>query len=417
VNGLRNEFLEAVKVRARLLRAVYLYRFMRFCFFCLLFLFAAGAQALPVPKIVPGAARMDQYLPMLRGKRVALLINQTSRVGDQLLADTLLHRGLRIVKIFAPEHGFRGTADAGAHIANGRDAATGLPVISLYGRQKKPGAAQLRDVDVVVYDIQDVGARFYTYISTLQYLMEACAENHKQLIVLDRPNPNGHYVDGPVLDTALRSFVGMQPIPIVYGMTPGEYARMLVGERWFKGAEKLRLDVVPCAGYDHKSRYELPVPPSPNLRTMASIYLYPTLCLFEGTSVSVGRGTDKPFEQWGHPALKDIFSDSFRPASTVGATHPPHEGETCYGHIATSKDVDMASQGLQIAWVLDMLNALPPGERWMNGNFFEKLYGRADINKKKRELPSAEELRASWQPGLQAFKLIRKKYLLYPDFE
>lgn len=360
---------------------------------------------------------MDQYLPVLRGKRVALLINQTSRVGDQLLADTLLRRGVRLVKIFAPEHGFRGNADAGAHIANGRDAATGLPIISLYGRQKKPSAAQLQDVDVVIYDIQDVGARFYTYISTLQYLMEACAENHKWLIVLDRPDPNGNYVDGPVLDTSLRSFVGMQPIPIVYGMTPGEYARMLVGEHWFPGAEKLQLDVVKCAGYDHNSRYELPVPPSPNLRTMASIYLYPTLCLFEGTAVSVGRGTDKPFEQWGHPALKGIFTDSFRPASMVGATHPPQEGQTCYGRIATSEEVAAASKGIQIEWVLDMINALPPDQRWTSGNFFEKLYGRNDFDKRQKTLPSAETLRAGWQPGLRAFKAIRKKYLLYRDFE
>jgi uncharacterized protein YbbC (DUF1343 family) len=411
------KFFEAVKVSACLLRAIYLYRLMRLCLLGLLFFFAAGAQAVPVPKIVPGAARMDVYLSMLRGKRVALLINQTSRVGDQLLADTLLRRGVRLVKIFAPEHGFRGSADAGAHIASGRDAATGLPIISLYGRQKKPSAAQLQDVDVVLYDIQDVGARFYTYISTLQYLMEACAENHRRLIVLDRPNPNGHYVDGPVLDTSFRSFVGMQPIPIVYGMTPGEYARMLVGERWVKGPEKLQLEVVPCAGYDHNSRYELPVPPSPNLRSMASIYLYPTLCLFEGTTVSVGRGTGKPFEQWGHPALKGIFTDSFRPASTVGATHPPHEGEICYGHIATPDDIAAAGRGIQIEWVLDMLDALPPNERWTNGNFFEKLYGRSDFDKKLKTLPSAAALRASWQPGLAAFKLIRKKYLLYADFE
>jgi len=258
------------------------------------------------PRVTTGAEKMDNYLPLLQGKRVALLINQTSIVGPgkTLLPDTLLKRGVNIVKILAPEHGFRGKAEAGVKVNDEKDTKTGLPVISLYGSSKKPTQQQLQDVDVVIYDIQDVGTRFYTYISTMQYAMEACAAYGKEFIILDRPNPNGFYVDGPVLDKSLKSFVGMQPIPIVYGMTPGEYAKMLVGEKWFEGAEKLNLTVIPCDSYDHTVMYELPVNPSPNLRNMAAIYSYPSLCLFEGTDISVGRGTKYPFQQFGHPSFK-----------------------------------------------------------------------------------------------------------------
>jgi uncharacterized protein YbbC (DUF1343 family) len=382
-----------------------------------LLLWMVVTQSCWAEKIIPGAELTGEYLPMLSGKRVALLINQTSRVGDNLLADVLVKRGVHLVKIFVPEHGFRGQADAGAHVASGRDGTTGLPIISLYGRLKKPSPEHLQDVDIVVYDLQDVGTRFYTYISTLQYMMEACAENGKRLIILDRPNPNGHYVDGPVLDTTRRSFVGMQPVPIVYGMTPGEYARMLVGERWFNSAEKLRLDVIRCKGYNHKSRYKLPVAPSPNLRTMEAIYLYPTLCLFEGTAISVGRGTDKPFQQWGHPSLAEKYKDSFRPVSTQGATHPPFEGQVCYGRVATAKDIETAGKGIQIEWILEMLNALPKQvSPWSNGDFFWKLYGGRDFTQTLGTV-TASELRASWQPGLNTFKTVRKKYLLYKDFE
>ena len=387
-------------------------------FFTLLAVIMIAAGCCAAQKIIPGAERMKDYLPLLSGKRVALLINQTSRVGNRLLADTLLRRGVRLVKIFVPEHGFRGTGDAGAHIGNSKDSATGLPIISLYGKNKKPAAAQLEDVDIVVYDIQDVGVRFYTYISTLQYMMEACAENGKRLIILDRPNPNGHYVDGPVLDTSLRSFVGMQPIPIVYGMTPGEYARMLAGQQWFPGAARLWLEVIRCKNYEHAMRYTLPIAPSPNLRTAEAITLYPTLCLFEGTTISVGRGTDKPFQQWGHPVLEDAFTDSFRPASTVGATKPPFEGKTCYGHIATAEDIRAADHGIRIEWVMEMARSFPRSSQpfWTENNFFEKLYGRKDFKEQLQRGASAEEVKASWQPGLIAFKAIRKKYLLYNDF-
>ena len=375
-----------------------------------------STQLLLAQGVIPGAECIKEYLPLLQGKRVGLVINQTSRVGNQLLADTLLRRGVRLTRIFVPEHGFRGHADAGAHIGNSRDSATGLPLISLYGNNKKPKPAQLEDVDVLLYDLQDVGVRFYTYISTLQYVMEACAENGKRLIVLDRPNPNGHYIDGPLLDTALRSFVGMQPIPIVYGMTPGEYANMLVGETWIKGAKKLRMDVIRCKNWDHETRYVLPVPPSPNLRRMEAIALYPSLCLFEGTVISVGRGTDKPFEQWGHPSLEGKMPDSFRPASTVGATKPPYEGQTCFGHAATSKHVAEAGRALQIGYLLEMYHAYPEKDQFFN-SFFEKLAGTATLRRQITGGMSATDIKASWAQDLRAFQLIRKKYLLYQDFK
>ena len=367
-------------------------------------------------RVITGAECTGAYLPLLTGKRVGLVINQTSRIGDKLLADTLLRRGVRLVKIFVPEHGFRGIGDAGAHIRNSRDSATGLPLISLYGDNKKPKQAQLDDVDVLLYDLQDVGVRFYTYISTLQYVMEACAENGKHLVILDRPDPNGNYVDGPVLDTALQSFVGMQPVPIVYGLTPGEYARMLIGERWIKNVARLRMDVIKCKDWDHATRYTLPVAPSPNLRTMQAVYMYPSLCLFEGTVISVGRGTDKPFQQWGHPALSVKAADSFRPASTVGATKPPYEGQTCYGRIATPAQIAEAGNGLQIGYLIEMYDKYPDKEQFFNA-FFEKLAGTTALRQQIISGMSAADIKASWAPGLTAFKKLRKKYLLYRDFE
>jgi uncharacterized protein YbbC (DUF1343 family) len=356
---------------------------------------------------------------MLGGKRVALVINQTSRIGSRLLVDSLLGLGVRITKIFVPEHGFRGVADAGAHIRNSRDSATGLPIISLYGNNKKPKPEQLQDVDVVIYDLQDVGVRFYTYISTLEYVMEACAETGRRLIILDRPNPLGHYIAGPVLDTALRSFVGMQPVPIVYGMTPGEYARMLVGERWINGAERLRLEVIRCKNWDHTTRYALPVAPSPNLRTMGAVYLYPALCLFEGTVISVGRGTDKPFEQWGHPALSGQKLASFRPASTVGATNPPYEGQLCYGYIADADLISTAQSAdnmLLPGLLINMYNQFPDKDKFFN-SFFEKLAGTKTLRQQIIRGASLAEINESWKPALSHFKSIRRKYLLYADFE
>lgn len=377
---------------------------------------AQPAKQVPAHPVLPGAYQVDAYLPILKGQRVGLIINQTSEINGTPLLDTLLARGVKVTKIFVPEHGFRGVADAGAHVKSDVDAKTGLPVISLYGNNKKPSSAQLEGLDVLVYDLQDVGVRFYTYISTLQYCMEAATENGKTVLILDRPNPIGHYVDGPVLDTSLRSFVGMQPIPVVYGMTPAEYATMLVGERWFNRAHALKLKVIPCKHYDHLTFYELPVAPSPNLKTMNSIYLYPSLCFFEGTVVSMGRGTSKPFEQWGHPDFEKFSSESFRPRSMTGATKPPFEGQNCYGRVLDSKDVTAAKKELQLQWLITAYNWYGKKESFFN-NFFEKLAGTRELRRQIIAGQTEAEIRKSWQPGLNAFKEIRKQYLLYPDFE
>ena len=371
--------------------------------------------------VITGAERTNIYLPKLKGKRVGILVNQTSVVGSEHLLDVLLKNKVKVVKVFTPEHGFRGSADAGEHVGNSKDKKTGLPIVSLYGDNKKPKKEQLKDIDILIYDLQDVGVRFYTYISSLEYAMEACAENGKEIMVLDRPNPNGHYVDGPVLDKGLRSFVGMQPVPVVYGMTAGEYARMLKGEKWFKSAEKARLTVVSCENYDHQTLYSLPVPPSPNLKTMAAIYLYPSLCLFEGTVISVGRGTDKPFQQWGHPDLGEKSEYSFTPHSTTGASKPLYEGKECYGQLVAETDKEALRKNesiFNIKWLLKAYNWYPDKENFFNAsNFFDKLAGTAELQKQIRQGMTEREIRDSWNKDIDTFMKIRKKYLLYNDFE
>lgn len=364
------------------------------------------------PGVKVGAERQEAYLPMLAGKKVGLLINQTSRAGDKLLVDVLLQKGVQVKKIFVPEHGFRGTADAGAHVANSRDSTTGLPVISLYGNNKKPTAEQLKDIDILVYDLQDVGVRFYTYISTLQYAMEACAENGKMLIVLDRPNPND-FVDGPVLEPKYKSFVGMQEVPIAYGMTVGEYAKMLVGEKLFPGAENANFSVISCEGWKHGQAYELPVAPSPNLRSAAAILLYPAMCLFEGTVVSVGRGTDKPFQQWGYPSFSKYHEHHFTPKSGFGAAKPMYEGQECGGDFVAD-DAPRARAFMKQRVDLSMLCRAynDSGEKFFTP-FFEKLTGTAVLRTQIIAKKPESVIRASWQPGLNKFKAIRKKYLLY----
>jgi uncharacterized protein YbbC (DUF1343 family) len=371
----------------------------------------AKATGLETP-IVVGAERLSSYLPLMKNKRVALLINQTSLVYNKLLLDTLISSGVQVVKIFVPEHGFRGTADAGAHIKNDIDAQTGLPVISLYGKNKKPSAEQMKDIDVLVYDLQDVGVRFYTYISTLEYAMDACIDHKKELLILDRPNPNRHIIDGPVLDTSLRSFVGMQAVPVLYGLTVGEYAQMLVGEQWIKNAKALQYKVIPCLAYDQlavRMKYILPVPPSPNLKNSNAIRLYPGLCFFEGTVVSVGRGTDKPFEQWGHPDYQGKLNHTFTPKSTVGATKPLLENQICYGI-----KLDKAPEELDISQLLKAYQLSPQKDAFFN-SFFEKLAGTKVLRQQIIKGKSEAEIRASWQPELEQFKKIRKKYLLYQD--
>ena len=368
--------------------------------------------------IIVGAARLDQYLPLLRGKRVGILTNQTALVGDTHVVDTLLKKHVQIVRIFGPEHGFRGNADAGAPVANDTDQKTGIPVVSLYGRHNKPTPAELADIDVMLYDIQDVGVRFYTYINSMQLFMEAAAENHKKLIILDRPDPNGFYVDGPVLEKKFYSGVGMQPIPIVYGMTIGEYARMLAGEHWLNNPNmKPDLVVIPCLNYTHDSLYTLPVKPSPNLPNMASVYLYPSLCLFEGTYCSVGRGTKHPFQLFGHPSFPAGLY-TFVPESTEGAIHPKLEGQACHGYlvaVAAKEALQQVNRRIQLKWVMTAYR-LSPDKRDFFTSYFNKLAGTDQLMQQIKDGWGEKKIRQSWEPALTAFKRIRKKYLLYPDF-
>lgn len=370
-------------------------------------------------KVTVGAERMSAYLPFLQNKRVALLINQTSRVGNISLLDTLLKSGITVTKVFVPEHGFRGEAEAGVKVDNSIDSATGLPIISLYGDNKKPKPEQLIDVDVLVYDLQDVGVRFYTYISTMQYAMEACIESKKEFVILDRPNPNGHYVDGPVLKPQYKSFVGMQPIPIVYGMTIGEYAKMLVGEKWVKGVEQLKMNIVPCANYEHNVYYDLPVRPSPNLKTMAAVIAYPSLCLFEGTVVSVGRGTSTPFQMWGHPDFQGRGMFSFKPVPVWGKPDPLYAFKDCYGQmVVMDKDeaITIIGKKLRLVWLIRAYSWYPDKTKFFNP-FFEKLVGNAELRKQIEAGMDEYAIRATWGKDISTFKKIRKKYLIYRDFE
>lgn len=380
---------------------------------CAVISFSATAQE----NVLPGIARGGEYLPALRGKHVAVVINQTSEWKGVSLLDKLIEEKIDVRTVFVPEHGFRGTADAGAHIDNATDAKTGLPVVSLYGKNKKPSREQMQGIDVVVYDLQDVGVRFYTYISTLQYVMEACAENGVFLMVLDRPNPNAHLIDGPVLDTSLRSFVGMQPVPVLYGMTCGEYAMMLRGEGWIPNAGKLFMQVIPCENYTHKTRYTLPVAPSPNLKSMAAIYLYPGLCLFEGTDVSVGRGTDKPFEQWGHPGFKAKSRYHFEPKGRQGAQHPLWEDKKCYGQLVAAnaeEAYELTKRGLDLKPLLTAYNWSEDKQHFFN-DFFDKLAGNRELKEQIQQGISEEEIRKSWVENLDRFRTIREVYLLYKD--
>jgi uncharacterized protein YbbC (DUF1343 family) len=369
-------------------------------------------------EVRPGAERMDMYLPLLEGKRIGIVANQTSLVGSTHLVDSLssLHSDvLRVWKVFSPEHGFRGEAEYGEMVGDGIDPKTGLPVVSLYGRNRKPSVEDLGDLDLVLFDIQDVGVRFYTYISTLFYVMQACAENGLELVLLDRPNPNGFYIDGPVLEPGFSSFVGLHEVPVVYGMTIGEYARMINGEGWLGGGLPCRLTVIPCSNYTHHSRYDLPVPPSPNLPDMNSIYLYPSTGFFEGTVISEGRGTDSPFEVFGHPALEqgDYY---FTPESRPGAaTHPKLEGERCRGmDLRSYRDTLDRSPALKLSWLIFAYRNFPDKENFFIP-YFENLAGTASLRQQIIDGLPGEKIRESWQPGLEAFKKMRQKYLLYPE--
>jgi uncharacterized protein YbbC (DUF1343 family) len=415
---------------------------MKYFFLCLITL-AMVPGVMAQNKVIAGADRTDTYIPMLKGKRVGVFANQTSVVGNRHLVDTLLKSGIKVVRIFGPEHGFRGTADAGEYVGNVVDKKTGVPVVSLYGDHRKPTKADFEGVDVLVFDIQDVGVRFYTFISSLQYFMEAALENHKPLLVLDRPNPNGFYVDGPVLDMKYKSFIGMQPVPIVYGMTMGEYGMMLLGEKWLSAeANKVHaynittkpttdtpfhFMVLKCRNYDHKTKYALPVMPSPNLKDMQSIYWYPSTCFFEGTVLSEGRGTDKPFQYFGHPSLpKHLFS--FTPNPNAGAKSSKCFGQKCFGwDISGSVEQVLAKSAgkIQLKYLLDAYKLFPGKDSFFlkakSGKptdiFFNKLAGNNTLMEQLKAGKSEADIKKSWQPGLNNFKKIRKKYLLYADFE
>jgi uncharacterized protein YbbC (DUF1343 family) len=368
-----------------------------------------GAKKTPVP----GACQLKAYLPLIEGKSVAVVANQTSMAGVNHLVDVLISRDVDIRAIFAPEHGFREMADAGAKIADGKDPATGIPVISLYGSHLKPTKEDLKGIDIILFDIQDVGARFYTYVSTLHYILEACAGEKIKCIVLDRPNPNGFYFDGNIADTAYRSFVGMHPVPVVHGMTIGEYAMMINGEGWLSGGIKCDLTVIKCKRYTHKTLYDLPVKPSPNLPDQNSVYLYPSLCFFEGTAVSPGRGTPTPFQLFGSPKLPDR-GFSFTPSSMPGAKNPPFLGIKCYGTDLRNalKDKVVPSPQLNLQWIIGAYRDYPEKDRFFT-SYFDVLASGPELREQIIKGMSPEEIRETWQQGLSEFAKIRDKYLLY----
>ncbi|WP_204336762.1 exo-beta-N-acetylmuramidase NamZ family protein [Cryomorpha ignava] len=375
------------------------------------------AETITEKQILPGIYAMDSIVAALLGKRVALIANHTSLVDGTHAVDTLLGSGINVVKVFASEHGFRGDAPDGAHIGNTKDPKTGLPIVSLYGKNKKPTPEMLKDVDVIVFDIQDVGCRFYTFLSTMHYAMEAAAENGLEMVVLDRPNPNGFYVDGPVLDPKFKSFVGMHPIPVVYGMTLGECAKMINGEGWLKDGVTADLKVFECENYTHSSLYELPVKPSPNLPNMDAIYWYPSLCFLEGTDVSVGRGTPTPFTIIGEPGNKGGDFE-FTPVSIENAsTDPKHKGEVCVGYDLSGKlDFKNLPDTVQISWLVRMYNETDSkADFFRKDGYFDLLAGTDALRKALVAGKTANEIRAEWQKDLLDFKKIRVKYLIYAD--
>ena len=366
-------------------------------------------------KLLVGAENTFAYFPLLQGKKVAVVANQTSKIKDEHLVDRMLAAEVDVKKVFAPEHGFRGKADAGEKVNDEVDSKTGLPIISLYGKNKKPSKEALKDIDIVVFDIQDVGVRFYTYISTLHYVMEACAESDIQLLVLDRPNPHAHYVDGPMMEEEYKSFVGMHDVPVVYGLTIGEYAKMINGESWLKDDLKCDLEVVYCLNYNRQEAYQLPVKPSPNLPNELAIQLYPSLCFFEGTTVSAGRGTDKPFQCYGHPKLNKPYS--FTPKANDGSKYPKFQNQLIQGVDLTSQSAEEVFnlRQLDLTYIFDAYaNMLEPEKNFfLESNFFEKLAGTKTLREQILANVSKEKIRASWQNGLAEYKIVREKYLAY----
>ncbi|HBH23167.1 MAG TPA: DUF1343 domain-containing protein [Cytophagales bacterium] len=388
----------------------------------------SGSQSLPINSVdgtaqqanlITGANQTSAYLPLLKGKKIAIVANQTSVIFKDNeneythLVDSLIKHNVEITRVFAPEHGFRGIADAGEVVEDGTDTKTGVSIVSLYGKNKKPQPNQLKGIDLMVFDIQDVGVRFYTYISTLHYVMEACAENQIPLLILDRPNPNGHYIDGPILNAKNKSFVGMHPIPVVHGMTIGEYALMINGEDWLNTEISCDLKVIKVLNYTHEINYDLPIKPSPNLPNSKAVNLYPSLCFFEGTNVSVGRGTNMQFQVIGSPYLKAHYDFVFTPRANDGAKYPKHENLECYG--LDLRD-EPSQQGINLSWLIEFYKAhmdSKPDSVFFN-DFFRNLAGTDELQQQIERGWTSEAIKKSWQSDLIKFHEIRKKYLIYP---
>lgn len=382
----------------------------------------SGPTQVSKPALQTGADQTGKYLPLLKGKRIAILGNPTSVIGSTHIVDSLRTLGINIVKVFGPEHGFRGSASAGVAVKDEKDPATGIPVISLYGKKRKPSKEDLANVDLMVFDIQDVGCRFYTYINVLADIMEACAENGKELLILDRPNPNGYFVDGPVLDMKLKSGIGMFPIPITHGMTIGEFAKMINGEKWLPRNLQCKISIIPVTNYTHDTYYVLPVKPSPNLNTQQSVMLYPSTCLFEGTILNYGRGTYSPFTIIGAPALKGKYTFSFTPKGIKGMSETPlYMNEVCYGIDLRNYDIEKlrASKKINISWMQELYDAYPDKEKFFDYTVSKEIgnidfrTGDSKFKEQIRNRVPEEEIRKSWEPGLSKYKEMRKKYLIY----
>ena len=380
-----------------------------------LLLLCVGLPGAAQSRVIPGDEQTERYFPLLEGKRIAIFSNHTGMIGDKHLLDLLLENKFNVVAIFSPEHGFRGNADAGEHVSSSTDPQTGVPILSLYdGKLGKPSAASMSKFDLLIVDIQDVGLRFYTYYASMCLLMDACAEHGKQMLILDRPNPNGHYVDGPLLDMRYKSAVGWLPLPVVHGMTLGELARMVNGEGWLPEGRTCDITVIPCRNYTHQTPYRLPVPPSPNLPNMKAVYLYASLCYFEATPVSLGRGTSLPFQVYGHPEMTG-YRYSFTPRSLPGAKNPPQKDKLCHGvDLSQLSEEELRHKGIDLSYLIDAYRNLNLGDRFFT-SFFEKLMGVAYVRKMIEDERSAEEIEATWADDVARFKQQRKPYLLYAE--
>ncbi|TWV13155.1 DUF1343 domain-containing protein [Bacteroidaceae bacterium HV4-6-C5C] len=381
----------------------------------LFFLCAPAISQAQESRVIPGDEQTSEYFPILKGKQIAVFSNHTGMLGNKHVLDILLENKFNVTAIFSPEHGFRGDADAGEHVASSVDSKTGVPILSLYdGKEKKPSAASMAKFDILIVDIQDVGLRYYTYYATMCRLMDVCAEYHKKVLILDRPNPNGHYVDGPILDMKYKSGVGWLPIPTVHGMTLGELALMVNGEKWLPESRKCDITVIKCKNYTHQTLYRLPIAPSPNLPNMKAVYLYPSTCYFEATPVSLGRGTSLPFQIYGHPDMTG-YSYSFTPKSMPGAKTPPQMDKLCHGvDLSKLSDEEIYAKGIDLSYIINAYRNLNIGDKFFY-NSFEKLVGRDYVRRMIEEGKSANEIKAMWKSDVEKFKKQRRPYLLYKE--